>query len=51
MCWLGNTGRLVSVGFDKMSQREVRVYNHTDLSKPLGTASLDIFARCPRAVL
>ncbi|KAI9099888.1 hypothetical protein DFS34DRAFT_648832 [Phlyctochytrium arcticum] len=39
--WLGESGKLLTVGFGRASQREIRVYDGQDLSKPLHNVAID----------
>jgi len=40
--WLGKTGKILSVGFDKQSHQEMKIFDENDLSKPLTTLSIDL---------
>ncbi|ORX79121.1 DUF1900-domain-containing protein [Anaeromyces robustus] len=40
--WLGKTGKILSVGFDKQSHQEIKIFDENDLSKPLTTLSIDL---------
>jgi len=42
VCWLGKTGKICTVGFDKGSQREIKIFDASDLSKPLSTTTIDV---------
>ncbi|KNC99952.1 uncharacterized protein SPPG_05325 [Spizellomyces punctatus DAOM BR117] len=39
--WLGSTGRLLTVGFGKASQREINIYDEQNLSFPLHSITID----------
>ena len=41
MCWLGPKDKLVSFGFTRQSQRQLRVWDPRDLSKALNTIQID----------
>ncbi|ORX61110.1 DUF1900-domain-containing protein [Piromyces finnis] len=40
--WLGKSGKVLSVGFDRQSHQEIKIYDENDLSKPLTTLSIDL---------
>jgi len=40
--WLGKSGKILSVGFDKQSNQEIRIFDENDLSKPLTALSIDL---------
>jgi len=40
--WLGKTGKILSVGFDKQSNQEIKIFDENDLSKPLTTLTIDL---------
>jgi len=40
--WLGNSGKILSVGFDKQSHQEMKIFDENDLSKPLKALSIDL---------
>jgi len=40
--WLGNSGKILSVGFDKQSHQEIKIFDENDLSNPLTTLSIDL---------
>lgn len=39
--WLGKLGTLVSCGFSKSSQREIKIWDPKNLSQPLGRVAMD----------
>ncbi|KAI8930260.1 hypothetical protein BC831DRAFT_499742 [Entophlyctis helioformis] len=39
--WMGDTGRLLSVGFARGSQREIIIYDASNLGTPLSSTTLD----------
>ncbi len=41
LTYLGNTGKLASVGFTRQSQRELKIWDIKDLSKPLKKVDID----------
>jgi len=40
--WLGKSGKILSIGFDKQSHQELKIFDENDLSKPLTTLSIDL---------
>jgi coronin-1B/1C/6 len=41
LCWLGNTGKLVSVGFTRQSKRQFKIWDPKNTEKPLATCDID----------
>ena len=41
ICWLGNSDRLITTGFSRMSDRQLYTYDSKDLSKKLKTENID----------
>ncbi|KAJ3047864.1 Coronin-7 [Rhizophlyctis rosea] len=39
--WLGDSGKICTVGFGRASQREINIYDSTNLAKPLSTTVID----------
>lgn len=35
VCWLGTSGRIATTGFTKQSKRQLKIWDHRDLSAPL----------------
>jgi len=40
--WLGKSGKVLSVGFDRQSHQEIKIFDENDLSKPITTLSIDL---------
>lgn len=41
MCWLGDSDKLVTTGFSRMSDRQIAIFDYKDLAAPLKTENLD----------
>jgi len=41
VCWLGDSDRLVTTGFSRMSDRQVAIFDYKNLAEPIKTENLD----------